>query len=182
MILYETAAGAAEPAAGACRRARTAHRGENRQSLTPNAHTGHRMLREPMFPEIFLEVCAMACSCNGFSGLTFPDFVQQRCCNPCCQQSSGSVGGTSTTNPTCTCTCTCTQGSGSVGGTSTGSGNSGSSSGSGSSCGCGGCGSVGGTSSGCGCCRRCGCGSCSNVGGTSNSNQNSGCGCSRCSG
>ncbi|MEF2710731.1 MAG: hypothetical protein U0N04_03655 [Oscillospiraceae bacterium] len=105
----------------------------------------------------------MACFCNGFSGLIFPDFVQQRCCNPCCRQSSGSVGGTSTTNPTCTCTCTCTQGSGSVGG-------------------CGGCGSVGGTSPGCSCCRRCGCGSCSNVGGTSNSNQNSGCGCSRCSG
>ena len=56
----------------------------------------------------------MACFCNGFSGLIFPDFVQQRCCNPCCRQSSGSVGGTSTTNPTCTCTCTCTQGSGSV--------------------------------------------------------------------
>ena len=68
------------------------------------------MLREPMFPEIFLEVCAMACFCNGFSGLIFPDFVQQRCCNPCCRQSSGSVGGTSTTIPTCTCTCTCTQG------------------------------------------------------------------------
>ena len=67
----------------------------------------------------------MACFCNGFSGLIFPDFVQQRCCNPCCRQSSGSVGGTSTTIPTCTCTCTCTQGSGSVGG-------------------CGGCGSVGG--------------------------------------
>ena len=163
MILYETAAEAAEPAAGDRRRACAAHRGENRQSLTPNAHAGHRMLREPMFPEIFLEVCAMACFCNGFSGLIFPDFVQQRCCNPCCRQSSGSVGGTSTTNPTCTCTCTCTQGSG-------------------SSCGCGGCGSVGGTSPGCSCCRRCGCGSCSNVGGTSNSNQNSGCGCSRCSG
>ena len=114
MILYETAAEAAEPAAGDRRRACAAHRGENRQSLTPNAHAGHRMLREPMFPEIFLEVCAMACFCNGFSGLTFPDFVQQRCCNPCCRQSSGSVGGTSTTNPTCTCTCTCTQGSGSV--------------------------------------------------------------------
>ena len=51
----------------------------------------------------------MACFCNGFCGLIFPDFVQQRCCNPCCKQSSGSVGGTSTTNPTCTCTCTCTR-------------------------------------------------------------------------
>ena len=55
----------------------------------------------------------MASSCNGcFGGLVFPDFVQQRCCNPCCKQTTGSVGGTSTTNPTCTCTCTCTQQSG----------------------------------------------------------------------
>ena len=45
----------------------------------------------------------MAYSCNGcFGGLVFPDFVQQRCCNPCCRQTTGSVGGTSTTNPTCT--------------------------------------------------------------------------------
>ena len=85
----------------------------------------------------------MAYSCNGCSGgLVFPDFVQQRCCNPCCKQTNGSVGGTSTTNPTCTCTCTCTQQSGTVAGASTG----------------------------CGCCRRCGCGSCGSVGGTSNSN------------
>ena len=97
----------------------------------------------------------MASSCNGcFGGLVFPDFVQQRCCNPCCRQTTGSVGGTSTTNPTCTCTCTCTQQSGTVAGTSTG----------------------------CGCCRRCGCGSCGSVGGTSNSNSNSSCGCSRYSG
>ena len=104
------------------------------------------------------------CNNSVYGGIVFPSFVANSCCNPCCRN-SGSVGGTSNSNTSnrCTCTCTCTQGSGSVGG-------------------CGGCGSVGGTSPGCSCCRRCGCGSCSNVGGTSNSNQNSGCGCSRCSG
>ena len=118
-------------------------------------HMRHRMTRERTFPNLFLEEYRMASSCNGcFGGLTFPDFVQQRCCNPCCKQTTGSVGGTSTTNPTCTCTCTCTQQSGTVAGTSTG----------------------------CGCCRRCGCGSCGSVGGTSTSTSNSGCGCSRCSG
>ena len=70
-------------------------------------HMRHRMTRERMFPNLFLEEYRMASSCNGcFGGLTFPDFVQQRCCNPCCRQTTGSVGGTSTTNPTCTCTCT----------------------------------------------------------------------------
>ena len=128
-------------------------------------HMRHRMTRERMFPNLFLEEYRMASSCNGcFGGLTFPDFVQQRCCNPCCRQTTGSVGGTSTTNPTCTCTCTCTQPSGTVAGTSTSTG-----------CGC--C-----RRCDCGCCRRCGCGSCGSVGGTSTSTSNSGCGCSRCSG
>ena len=31
---------------------------------------------------------------NGVSGIQFPDFVSNSCCNPCCQ--SGSVGGTNT--------------------------------------------------------------------------------------
>lgn len=144
---------------------------KNRHGAARNGNLPHRMLRERQFPEYFLEVCKMCSSCNGcFGGLTFPDFVQQRCCNPCCKQANGTVGGASTTNPSCTCTCTCTPQSGTVGGTSTGGS---------TSCGCSG--TVGGTSAGC-CCRRCGCGTCGNVGGTSGSNSNTGCGCSRCSG
>ena len=108
--------------------------------------------------------------CNSclWGGITFPSFVGQSCCNPCCK-SNGSVsgdsnstsrkccfcfdctacsGGTVSGSTPCSCGCKC---SGNVGGTSTG-------------CGCSSCGSVGGTSTGCGClscgcscgCRRCG--------------------------
>ena len=119
-------------------------------------------------------MCSSCNSCGNVLGtMTFPDFVQQRCCNPCCKQTTGSVGGTSTSKPSCTCTCTCTPSGGTVGGTSTGNGSNNSSN-CGSSCGC-----------GCGCCRRCGCGSCGacgSVGGASNSGSCSGCGCRRCSG
>ena len=107
------------------------------------------------------------CACNGNvqGALTFPDFVAQRCCNPCCKNSRP-VGGTSTSNPICSCTCTCTtagsNSSGTVAGTSAGSGQTmgcrrccGC-----TGCGCTGCGNVCGTSTGC---RACGCGSCQNA-------------------
>ena len=63
----------------------------------------------------------MCNSCNSgcFGGMIFPSFVQNSCCNPCCANSSGSVGGASSSNPSgnCTCSCKCNQ-SGSVAGTS----------------------------------------------------------------
>ena len=51
----------------------------------------------------------MCNSCNSgcFGGMIFPSFVQNSCCNPCCANSSGSVGGASS-NPSGNCTCTCT--------------------------------------------------------------------------
>ena len=49
---------------------------------------------------------------NGVSGIQFPDFVANSCCNPCCENSN--VGGTSTG-------CGCNS-CGNVGGTSTGCG------------------------------------------------------------
>lgn len=64
---------------------------------------------------------------NGVSGIQFPDFVANSCCNPCCE--SGSVGGTST------CGCSC-HSCGNVGGTC--------------GCGCSSCGNVSGNST-CGC-------------------------------
>ena len=102
--------------------------------------------------------------CNSclWGGITFPSFVGQSCCNPCCK-SNGSVSGDSDSSNRKCCFCfDCTACSG---GTVSGS----TSSGTGSSCGCKCSGNVGGTSTGCGCS---GCGS---VGGTS-----TGCGCSSC--
>lgn len=47
----------------------------------------------------------MCNSCGFFGGITFPSFVGQSCCNPCCQ-SSGSVGGTTDDNSArCCCFC-----------------------------------------------------------------------------
>ena len=99
--------------------------------------------------------------CNSclWGGITFPSFVCQSCCNPCCK-SNGSVSGdtNSTSRKCCFCfDCTVCSG-GTVSGStpcSCGCKCSGTSTG----CGCSSCGSVGGTSTGCGCscgCRRCG--------------------------
>ena len=78
-----------------------------------------------------------------FGPITFPDFVMQRCCNPCCRSnsSSGSVGGVQSSGGSGSCTCGQTQNAAGV---------------SGSACRCGCCVSP------CGCCcsagNACGCG------------------------
>lgn len=68
----------------------------------------------------------MCNSCGFFGGITFPNFVGQSCCNPCCQ-SSGSVGGVTSENSKKCCFCfdceSC--GSGSTGGSGSSSGTTG---------------------------------------------------------
>lgn len=73
----------------------------------------------------------MCNSCDCFSSITFPNFVGQSCCNPCCPD-SGSVGGTSDSKRRC-CFCfdcdMCESGGGVVGGVTDNNGGS-------NSCGC----------------------------------------------
>ncbi|MBQ9967680.1 MAG: hypothetical protein IJO88_03035 [Oscillospiraceae bacterium] len=70
--------------------------------------------------------CNSCNSCGNVQGITFPDFVANSCCNPCCENA---VAGQSTGG--CGCGCGC----GNVGGTSCGCNRCGCNSC--SSCGCG---------------------------------------------
>lgn len=97
--------------------------------------------------------------CNSclWGGITFPSFVGQSCCNPCCK-SNGSVSGASNSTSRKCCFCfDCTACSGGTVSGSTPCSCGCKCSGTSTGCGCSSCGSVGGTSTGCGCgCRRCG--------------------------
>ncbi len=94
--------------------------------------------------------------CNScmWGGITFPNFVGQSCCNPCCKQTGG-VGGESTGTGRKCCFCFDCE---ACPGMTAGAGSAGT-----CGCKCGGA-SSGGTPSGC--CKGCGCK----------------CGCHRCGG